>query len=68
MSSLNYGDLVDTCLRGPQVKVVMPQFGLRQMFVGFYCSSFVLDEILVVLAPQKIMVDKVLRVFELTVS
>ena len=68
MSSLDYGDLDDTCLRGPQVKVVMPRLDLHQMFVGFSCSYFVLDEVLVVLEPHKIMVDTVLRVSELIVS
>ena len=47
VSSLDYGDLAGTCLRGLQVKVMMPQFDLCQMFVGFSCSSFVLDEVLV---------------------
>ena len=68
MSSLDYGDLVDTYLRGPQVKVVMPQFGLSQIFVGFYFSSLVLDEVLVVFTPKKIRVHKVLCVSKLIVS
>ena len=68
MSSLDYGDLADTYLRGLQVKVVMPRFGLRQRFVGIYCSSSIMDEVLVVLMPQKIKFDKVLQVSELIVS
>ena len=59
---------MDTCLRGLQVKVVMPRFGPRQRFLGISCSSFVIDEALVVLMPQKKKVDKVLQVFELIVS
>ena len=68
VSSFDYGDLANTCLRGPQVKVVMPQLGLHKIFVGFSCSYFVLDKLLVVLVPQKTMVDKFLWVFELIVS
>ena len=44
-SSLAYCDLVDTCVRGPQVKVVMPQFGLCQMFVGLYFSFLVYRDV-----------------------
>ena len=68
MSFLDYGDLADTCLRGLQVKVVMPQFGPHKRFLGISCSSFTVDEVLVVLMPQKTKVDKVLQVFELIVS
>ena len=68
MSSLDYGDLVDTCLRGPQVTVVMPQFGLHQRFFWFSFSSSILDEVLVVLEPYEKKVDKVLQVSELIVS
>ena len=68
MSSLDYGDLADTCLSGLEVKVVMPQFGPRQRFIGISCSSFVVDKVLVVLAPQKTRVDNVLQVSELIAS
>ena len=68
MSFLDYGDLADTCLRGLQVKVVMPQFGLCQRFLGLSCSSSIVDEVLVVLMPHKTKVDKVLQVSKLIVS
>ena len=68
MSSLDYGDLEDTCLRGLQLKVVMPQFGLHQRFLGISCSSSIMDEVLVVFMPKKTKVDKVCQVFELIVS
>ena len=60
MSSLDYVDLADTCLRGLKVKVVMTQFGLHQRFLGIYFSSSIMDGVFFVLMPQKIMVDKVL--------
>ena len=56
------------CLKDLQVMVVMPQFGLRQRFVGFSFPSFVLDEVLVPFASQKTKVDKALQVFVLIVS
>ena len=59
---------MDTCSRGLQVMIVMPQFGLCQRFVGFYCSNFFLDEVLVLSMSQKTKVDKVLQVFVLIVS
>ena len=68
MLSLDYDDLADTCLRGLQVKVVMPQFGPRQRFLGLSCSSSIMDKVLVVLISQKTTVDKVLQVSELIVS
>lgn len=64
MSFLDGCDPADTCLRGPQVRVVMLQFGLCQTFLGFSCSSLSLDDFLVslwvVFVPHKITVDKVL--------
>ena len=60
MSSLDYGDLLDTYLRGPLAKVLVPQFIIHQMFVGFSCSSLVLDEDLVAFMPQETRVDIVL--------
>ena len=59
---------MDTCLRGLQVKVVMPQFVLCQWFVGFSFSFSILDEVLVFFVPQKTKVGKAPRVFELIVS
>ena len=55
-------------LKGSTSKGCDASIGLRQMFFGFYCSSFVLVKDLVVLVPQKTMVDKFLQVSKLIVS